>query len=195
MTDLFTTLEPFKAEIGAPFGHSEQIPDGYGMTLDEAKTLYALVRRFDIKKVLEMGTHMGNSTWYLAQALKKNHPPASGELFLITVDTLQRSNSRIVGTPNVLAVQMEALQWMRQNNLAQFDFFNHDDDHKKSHIENEMELIWPHHPKIVTIHDSRAESKEFWDMVMNRPEYMPDYERYELPTGMGMGILIRKALL
>lgn len=192
MSFSFSDLEAFKAEVGAPFGHSEEMPPGSGITLTEAKTMYALVRLFGIRKVLEAGTNMGNSTWYLAEALKKNHGGSFEGHYLTTIDVQQLPNRHTLINPNVLAVQSDALAWMRANDLSQFDYFNHDDDHQKVHIEAEMALIYPHKPKVITIHDSFAESKDFWQMVIDSPVYMPEYERHLLRSVLGIGILIRK---
>ncbi len=183
-------LEKFFGEVGAPFGHSEEMLPNSGITLTEAKTMYSLVRFFNIQRVLECGTHVGNSTWYLAEALKKNH--GDDGCYIVTVDINQRPDCRVTNRPDILRVQSDAVEWMRSNDLSKFDYFNHDDEHSKVHIEAEIELIYPHRPKIITIHDSYAESRDFWHMVMNTPDYLPDYERHPLRSSLGMGVLIRK---
>lgn len=194
--NLLNELKHYHSEIESPFGHTnDAIPPAGGVTLLEGRTLYALVRMFKSQFIIESGTHMGNSAWFMMQALQKNSDEGITGV-LTTIDKLQLPGMLVRGNAFVHDVEFDIIAWMKthENQMKVCDFFNHDDDHGTDHIMEEMSILDQYKPKVITIHDSQTESLGFWEMVMKTPDYMPEYDRYEVKSLMGVGLLIKKGV-
>lgn len=69
-------------------------PEG-GIGLSDGRALYTLVRHFQPKRILEIGTHIGSSTTFIALAIRQLQLPSDNETFsLTTVDIIDVNNEQ-----------------------------------------------------------------------------------------------------
>lgn len=176
----------------SPFGHNNEtiLPNG-GMTLYEGQTYYALVRMRKPTLIIEAGTHVGNSTWFMSQALAKNTEEGHfGRL--VTIDEGDFSEQFRVEKNNPFVTTnwgADIISWLKNNEMLvrECDFFSHDDAHGMEHIMEEIEYFKG--VPTIACHDIWTESAPFWDMVLKDDSYLPEYERHSIKSLMGVGWL------
>ena len=107
-TEIAATWSVDHSEIGALFGHDDRFG---GVNPGDRRALYHLIRALQPRRVLEVGTHIGASTLYIARALRANGTPGSVVTVDITdVNDLERGAWRAVGqrmSPRAFAQQLD----------------------------------------------------------------------------------------
>ena len=183
------------------FGHNNNdIPLGLGMTQLEGSTYYALVRMIRPKTIVEAGANRGNSAWFMLQALKANLKQYKVTGLLHTIDDVDYNESFIAKDSSHVRTHFEEdiLEWIEKNEyiMEECDIFHHDDAHVFDHINKEIEMVVERgNPKVIVIHDIQTESKAYWDNWRDNLAYLPNYDRFEVISLMGVGIFIRKDIV
>ena len=130
-----------------------------GINMGDRRALYTLIRALKPTSVLEVGTHIGTSTLYIAQALKTNGD--TDDTPITTVDILDVNNPETGAWPNigmrqspagnlkelgcenmVNFIAKPAQNFMKQaaDKNQKFDFIFLDGDHTAHGVYREMEL-------------------------------------------------------
>lgn len=137
------------AAISATFGDSDKFA---GVNPGDRRALYHLVRRLDPRRVLEVGTHIGASTLYIARALRANgHDGRITTVDISDVNHPERGAWRAVGqrkTPRefteelgvaerVTFVVADSVRWLAQA-TEQFDLIFLDGDHSSRAVYQEV---------------------------------------------------------
>lgn len=115
----------------AAFGRNE-FPHGQ-LNYFEGSVLQALIRLWGPKRILELGTHEGVSTEYIAEIL----PPG---VELVTVDKNDYEERDVEERyENVEFVHADSVEYLKQDNLFAFAFL--DDDHEWESVQERLELL------------------------------------------------------
>jgi predicted O-methyltransferase YrrM len=157
------------------------IPDGTGgVNPGDRRAIYYLTRHLKPKNVLEIGTHIGASTLYLAGALEENATLTSVDIIDVNgQEGLTRVEKGLTrsGTPlsplemlqsagwnqRVQFVKSSSLDYLsRTKNFLDFVFL--DGDHSKSTVSAEIPLVLKRlNPGgIILLHDYFPENKPLW---------------------------------
>jgi len=100
--------------------------------------------------VLELGTYLGHTTVWLADALKyTGGKVTSVELDPERCEAAKERLTNCVGGDNWTVVQSDSLAFLREQPVGAYDFVWVDDDHTLSHVAEEMNLLLDRNHQIV----------------------------------------------
>ena len=153
--------------------------DNQGINKGDQRAIYYLIKGLKIKSVLEIGTHIGMSTYYFANALKD----VTKDYTLVTIDIIDVNDQKIkhwenfganisplsllksVGlVDNVKFIKSNSVDYMTSC-TQKFDLIFLDGSHQAEVVYNEiplaMNLLNPN--SIILLHDYYPDNKPIWD--------------------------------
>lgn len=153
--------------------------DNEGINRGDQRTIYYLIKGFKINSVLEIGTHIGVSTFYFAKGLKE----VNTDFILDTVDVIDVNDPKIKhwenfgasNSPlsilksaglasNVKFIKSDSVDYMK-NCTQNYDLIFLDGSHRAEELYNEIPLALNllNSDGIILLHDYYPNNKPIWD--------------------------------
>ena len=157
--------------------------------------LYFLVRALHCEKVLEIGTSLGYSSYYLASAVEDNRVRHSlkNAMFwgidIMSTDFVKKNLDK-KGLPNtILNMDTKGLTSETFKGV-EFDLIFQDGCHQEEYVLHEMEVLYPQLKSngYWLFHDAAGPSEKAWHKIIKNPKYKFDSVRL-MDNIYGMGIL------